>query len=76
MHVNKPEIDLPETMDPYDERVYLKGKENLEKFVANGWLVEEKEPIVYIYSQKMGDILQFGIMLEASVDVIMVISLK
>ena len=38
-HVNKPEIDLDPKLDPYDESVYLKGKENLEKFVSNGWLV-------------------------------------
>lgn len=69
LHVNKPEIDLPEDTDPYDEKVYYKGKENLEKFVKNGWIQEEKESIVYIYSQKMGSIQQYGLMLEASVDV-------
>lgn len=70
LHVNKPEIDLPEDTDPYDEKVYQKGKENLENFIANKYLVEEKEPIVYIYSQQMGDRTQYGIMLEASVEVI------
>jgi len=49
--------------------VYLKGRENLETFVKNGWIQEEKEPLVYIYSQKMGEFLQFGIMLEASIEV-------
>ena len=33
LHVNKPEIDLDEKIDPYDEKVYLKGKENLDKFI-------------------------------------------
>ena len=69
LHVNKPEIDLPEDTDPYDDKVYQKGKENLEKFIANKYLVEEKEPIVYIYSQGMADHTQYGIMLEASVEV-------
>ena len=69
LHVNKPEIDLPEDTDPYDEKVYQKGKENLENFIANKYLVEEKEPIVYIYAQGMGDRTQYGVMLEASVEV-------
>lgn len=68
LHVNKPEIDLDEKMDPYDDKVYLKGKENLDSFISKGWVQYEKEPILYIYAQKMGNILQFGIMLEASVD--------
>lgn len=56
-------------LDHYDEKVYLKGKENLDRFIKNDWLQQEKEEIVYIYSQKMGEILQFGIMLEASIEV-------
>ena len=67
--MNKPEIDLPEDLDPYDERVYYKGKENLQQFINNGWIQKEKDAIVYIYSQKMNGIRQYGIMLEASVDV-------
>lgn len=29
LHVNKPEIDLPEDTDPYSELVYDTGKANL-----------------------------------------------
>ncbi|MCB0265926.1 MAG: DUF1015 family protein, partial [Calditrichaeota bacterium] len=28
LHINKPEIDLPENVDIYDDRVYQKGAEN------------------------------------------------
>jgi len=28
-HVCKPEIDLPHDLDPYDDKVYAKGLENL-----------------------------------------------
>lgn len=35
-HVNKPEIDLPSNVDQYDEKVYKKGKENLDLFIKNG----------------------------------------
>ena len=39
LRVNKPEIDLPDNKDQYDPAVYLKGKENLEKFKKSGLLV-------------------------------------
>jgi uncharacterized protein (DUF1015 family) len=35
LHVSKPEIDLPPDMDPYDARVYARGKENLEKLIRD-----------------------------------------
>ena len=37
-------------------------------FVKNGWLVKEKEDILYIYAQKFLGKVQFGILCEASVD--------
>ncbi len=55
LHVNKPEIDLPVGTDPYDDAVYAKGKENLDKFVANGWLKEDDEAQMYVYTLHMGD---------------------
>ena len=30
LHVNKPEIDLPDSTNPYDEIVYQTGKNNLQ----------------------------------------------
>ncbi|MBC8385209.1 MAG: DUF1015 family protein, partial [Candidatus Cloacimonetes bacterium] len=36
LHVVKPEVDLPENIDFYDEKVYKKGKENLDNFIKNG----------------------------------------
>jgi len=56
LHVIKPEIDLPDNLDIYDEKVYMKGKENLELgcvFRREGWncppraggkLTSEKHP--------------------------------
>ena len=67
LRVNKPEIDLPPETDPYSEEVYLKGKENLQKFVQEGWLVEEAQPTLYIYGLNMGELQQFGIVAGASV---------
>jgi len=67
LHVGKPEIDLPPDVQIYDERVYQKGKENLRNLIANGILVEDPAPCLYLYSQTMGDHTQYGLMCCASV---------
>ena len=38
LHVDKPEIDLPESTDPYADIVYETGRDNLQKFIKNGWI--------------------------------------
>lgn len=54
LHVNKPEIDLPEDTDPYSDQVYNKGRENLLAFIENGNLVQDTDSRLYIYEQTMG----------------------
>lgn len=48
-HVCKPEIDLPHDLDPYDEKVYEKGRDNLKEFIAKGFLIEDDVERMYIY---------------------------
>ena len=67
LHVGKPEIDLPPGTHSDDERVYLKGKENLRKLIADGILKEDPQPCLYLYSQTMGDHTQYGIVCCVSV---------
>jgi uncharacterized protein (DUF1015 family) len=67
LHIGKPEIDLPPDVHMYDERVYQKGKENLQKLIADGILKEDAQPCLYLYSQTMGDHTQYGIVGCASV---------
>ena len=55
LRVNKPEIDLPPGTNLYDPAVYAKGRENLEKFIKNGWEVQDDEARMYIYMQRMGE---------------------
>lgn len=62
LHVGKPEIDLPPGTDLYDERVYRKGKENLQKLITDGILKEDTTPSLYVYAQTMGNHTQYGIM--------------
>ena len=44
LHISRPEIDLPDTTDPYAPAVYAKGRENLDRMVAEGILVREDRP--------------------------------
>lgn len=67
LHVGKPEIDLPPEIDLYDERVYQKGRENLEHLIASGVLREDPRPCFYLYAQTMGPHTQYGIVGCASV---------
>jgi uncharacterized protein (DUF1015 family) len=66
LHVSKPEIDLPENIDPYDERVYAKGKENLSRMIGDGSLVQDPQPSYYFYRQIMGSHAQTGLVAVAS----------
>lgn len=68
LHVVKPEIDLPEDMDLYDDRVYAKGRENLDKLVNDGLMIQDNTDSLYIYQQVMGDHKQTGIVACASAD--------
>jgi len=68
LHVSRPEIDLPASVDPYDEQVYVKGRENLSAFVRNGILKAEQNECYYVYRQRMGRIDQTGLVVCADVD--------
>lgn len=68
LHVGKPEIDLDPSIDIYDERVYLKGKENLNKLINEGILIQDPEPYFYLWAQTMENRTQIGIVGCASVD--------
>lgn len=72
LHISKPEIDLEPKIDLYDERVYEKGKENFQKFIKEGILVEDSSENFYLYRQIMpiGDYShsQIGLVACASVD--------
>ncbi len=68
LHVNKPEIDLPEGTDPYDDAVYETGGANLRKLIDDGVLSRDPRECYYLYQQQMGDHVQIGVVAGASVD--------
>ena len=68
LHVDKAEIDLPEDTYIYDEKVYLKARENLDCLVSDGVLVQDESPCFYIYRQIMNGRAQTGLVGCASID--------
>ncbi len=68
LHVGRSDIDLPADVSPYDPRVYARARETLDRFVAEGTLVREADPSVYLYRQVMAGRTQVGIVACVHVD--------
>lgn len=68
LHVTRSEVDLPVHTDIHGPEVYAKARENLERFVADGVLIQDEHPCFYIYRQKMGSHMQIGLVAAASVE--------
>lgn len=68
LHISRSEIDLPDRENPYDGAVYLKAKDNLERFVREGILIKDTVPTIYIYRQQMAENTQTGIVACFSID--------
>jgi uncharacterized protein (DUF1015 family) len=67
LHISKPEIDLPASIDPHALQVYAKAAENLRRMVREGVLVRDPEPRYYVYRLIMGEHVQTGLVVAASV---------
>jgi len=67
LHISKPEIDMPETTDPYAPEVYARAASNLQKMLQQGILVRDTEPCYYVYRLLMGEHRQTGLVAAASV---------
>jgi uncharacterized protein (DUF1015 family) len=68
LHVVRAEIDLPEGTNPYSDTVYAQAKANLQRLMDDGVLIREEKPALYLYSQQMGDHLQFGIVATCHIE--------
>ncbi len=68
LHVIKPEIDLPDDVDIYDDLVYQKGKENLDRLISDKILVQDKDLCFYLYQLIMDDIDQIGLVAGAFIE--------
>ncbi len=68
LHVNKPEIDLPEDIDIHSAPVYEKAKENFERMFKEGFFVQDEKACYYIYAQTMFGKTQYGLVAGAAVE--------
>lgn len=68
LHVIRPEIDLPPSVDIYDGEVYKKGYENLQKLLNSDKMVQDEENRVYFYRLTMNGRSQTGVFTCVSVE--------
>jgi uncharacterized protein (DUF1015 family) len=67
LHISRPEVDLPEGIDPYGPPVYAKARENLDRMLDAGVLVRDAAPGYYLYRLTMGTHRQTGLVAAASI---------
>lgn len=68
LHIDKSEIDLDESIDIYDKKVYEKARDNLNNMIKNKVLIQDDKPYVYVYKLTMNGINQTGLVVCTSVD--------
>ena len=68
LHIDKAEIDLEESINIYDDKVYAKAAENLKKFEELGVYKEDERKKFYFYRLIMDGRAQTGIVGCASID--------
>jgi uncharacterized protein (DUF1015 family) len=61
LHVGRSDIDLPPDVDPHDPRIYRLAREALDRFQADGTLIREDQPSLYLYRQIMDGRTQTGV---------------
>ena len=66
--ISRPEVDLSPEVDEHSDPVHAKGRQALDEFRRNGWLVLDDGPRFSLYRQRMGQHVQTGLVACASVD--------
>jgi uncharacterized protein (DUF1015 family) len=61
LHVGRSDIDLAPEVDPHDALVYAKAKDELDRLIAEGTMVRDGEPALYLYRQVMDGQEQTGV---------------
>ena len=61
LHEVRSDIDLPDSIDIHDEKVYEKARENFEMFLEKGYMHQDEREAYYIYRQIMNGRIQTGI---------------
>ncbi|MBX2843535.1 MAG: DUF1015 family protein [Flammeovirgaceae bacterium] len=67
LNVVKPEISFPDGHDPYASEIYQKGKENFQKMVDEGVLIQDQKDCLYLYRISVDNHSQVGYVACASI---------
>ncbi len=62
LRVTRSEVDLPVGSDSHSHEAYEKAGENLRKYIADGWMVQDDSPCFYLYTQTWQGRTQTGLM--------------
>ena len=68
LHVVKAEIGLPAGVDVHSAEVYKASLDNFERMREQGVFIQDPVPCFYVYRLRMGDHVQTGLAVGASVD--------
>lgn len=66
VHIDRAEVDLPASIDPYDPQVYQQARTNLQKWLADGTLKQDEHASYYAYAMTLNGRRQLGIVGAAS----------
>lgn len=67
LHISKAEIDFEGDISPYEDCVYQKAADNFKHLLDKGILYKTNKPCFYVYQMIMGDHVQTGLVVAASV---------
>ena len=68
LRVNKSEVDFSAEESQYTDKVYLKGKENLQRLINDGLMIRDEKESLYLYRLTMNNKSQIGLVALTSVD--------
>ncbi len=68
LHVSRPEIDLPDSVDIHDDAVYAQGVRAFRDLQTRGVLLREAGERLYVYRQVMGTHSQTGVVACCQID--------
>ena len=62
LRITRSEVDLAEGSDSHSREAYQKAKDNLDQYLADGWMIQDAEPCFYLYRQTWLGRTQYGLM--------------
>ncbi len=68
LHVERPEVDLPDAFDAASGIHHQTAARNLQRFLQQGTLKQDAEPALYVYQQQLGAHTQAGVLATCHIE--------